>query len=174
MVSPELIRRYPFFAGLSHEEIAVLASYGEELSVPENYFFFGEGEHIEHFYLVVQGAVGIVIWIPRQDTVHSVSQQYTREYETEEVIVSAVGQGEIFGWSGLVPPHNTVAGAKALTSCRVISFDCPALLKAFETDCRFGYLMMEKIAQVIRERLRSLRIESLTRIMETPTAEPAP
>jgi hypothetical protein len=32
MVSPELLRRYPFFGGLSMEEISLLAQMGEEWS----------------------------------------------------------------------------------------------------------------------------------------------
>jgi hypothetical protein len=58
-----------------------------------------------------------------------------------------------------------MAGAKALTSCRVIVFDCLALLEAFKEDCRFGFLMMEKTAQVIRGRLRDQRMESLAQVV---------
>ncbi len=42
MVSLELIRRYPFFAGLSYENIVALAEVADELSVsPGHYFFHG-------------------------------------------------------------------------------------------------------------------------------------
>jgi hypothetical protein len=46
----------------------------------------------------------------------------------------------------------------------VIAFDCQKLLKEFESDCRFGYLMMQKAAQISRDRLRDLRIESLAEL----------
>ncbi|NOX60824.1 MAG: Crp/Fnr family transcriptional regulator [Chloroflexi bacterium] len=165
MISPELIRRYPFFAGLTEDNLLTLANAGEDMTVEAGYVFFREGDELHHIYIVVEGAIGIVVEAPAQNVEHSLSDQLTRTYQTEEVVVSAVGPGEVFGWSGLVPPHQAVAGAKALAASRVIAFDCDELKEAFQKDCRFGFLMMQRVAQVIRERLRALRIESLARVM---------
>jgi CRP/FNR family cyclic AMP-dependent transcriptional regulator len=152
MVSPELIRRYPFFAGLSIDQIVTLAKVADEEMVETGHYFFKERDELRHFYIVLEGAVGIVIELPEQD---------------KEVVTSTVGPGEIFAWSALVPPYNSTAGAKALAPCRVVRFDCDELEKVFEEDCRFGYLMTRKAAQVIRERMRDLRIESLAFIAPT-------
>jgi CRP-like cAMP-binding protein len=151
MVSPELLRRYPFFAGLSIDQITTLAKAANEMTVEPGHYFFREGEELCCFYMVIEGAVAIVIELP---------------YQGKEVVTSTVGPGEVFAWSGLVPPHNAVASGKALVPCRVIAFDCRELRKSFEEDCRFGYLMMQKAAQVIRERLRDMRIESLAHFAE--------
>jgi hypothetical protein len=43
----------------------------------------------------------------------------------------------------------------------VVAFDCVALRQQFEDDPRLGYLMTQRMAQVMRERLSVLRIESL-------------
>ncbi|NOZ26594.1 MAG: Crp/Fnr family transcriptional regulator [Chloroflexi bacterium] len=146
MISPELIRRYPYFAGFDMDQIVTLAKAADELTVEPGHYFFHEGEELCCFYIVLEGAVAIVIEVPGEE---------------DEVVVSTVGPGEVFAWSGLVPPHTATASAKATTRCRVIAFDCQELRKVFETDCRFGYLMMQKIAQVIRDRLRDTRIQSL-------------
>ncbi|MGD2157974.1 MAG: hypothetical protein PVG32_13955, partial [Anaerolineales bacterium] len=61
-----------------------------------------------------------------------------------------------------VPPHKATASAKAQTDCRVITFDCDKLLDVFVEDCEFGYTMAQKAAQVIGQRLRDIRIESLS------------
>ncbi len=161
MISPELLRRYPVFAGLTHENIVTLANTAKELAVEEEHRFFHEGEEVHEMFLLLEGAVGIIMELPAQAVAHSVANQLTSEYETEDVVLSAVGPGEIFGWSGLVAPYETMAGAKALTSCRVVAFDCEALQDAFKSDCHFGLIMMQKTAQVIRERLRDRRMESL-------------
>jgi len=165
MISPELLRRYPVFVGLSHENLVTLANTAKELSAEEGHMFFYEGEELHEMFIVMEGAVGIVVEVPAQNVEHSVADQLTSGYETEHVVLSAVGPGEVFGWSGLVPPYESMAGAKALTSCRVIVFDCLALLEAFKADCRFGFLMMEKTAQVIRGRLRDQRMESLAQVV---------
>lgn len=172
MLSPELIRRFPIFAGLTHDNLVTLADAGEDLTVAAGHSFFQEGEEIHHLYVVVEGAVGITMEVPANDVAHTVAEQMTRELKTEETVVSAIGPGEVFGWSALVPPHQAMAGARALTESRVLVFDCLALTEAFKEDCRFGFLMMQRIAQVIRERLRNLRLESLSRVLENPVVEP--
>ena len=58
-------------------------------------------------------------------------------------------------------PGIGLAAPQVGEQCRVIVFDCKELMPAFEDDCRFGYLMMQKTAQVVRDRLQGLRIESL-------------
>jgi CRP-like cAMP-binding protein len=161
MISPELIRRYPFFAGLSYDEIVSLTKVASELTVEAEHYFFHEGDALENFYLVVEGAVAIVIEVPDQDVEHKLAGQLTGELITSDIVISAVGPGEVFGWSALVPPHEATTCAKATTLCRVIAFGSRELLQTFEDDCRFGYVMIQKTAQIIRDRLHAIRIESL-------------
>jgi CRP/FNR family cyclic AMP-dependent transcriptional regulator len=144
MISPELIRRYPAFSGLTMEEVTILARAAQQVDVEEGHWFFREGEQLNVMYLVVEGSVGIMVELPRQ-----------------EVLTTTVGPGEIFAWSGLLPPYETTAGAKALSRCQVVQFDCQPIRAAFESDCHFGYVMMERVAQVVRQRLRNLRTEAL-------------
>ena len=161
MISPELIRRYPFFAGLDHEHLVTLAKVAEELNVDTGHYFFHEGEELDRLYLVIEGAVAIVIEVPAQDVEHKLSEQFTGDLKTNDIVLSAIGPGEVFAWSALVPPHAATTSGKATTPCRVIAFDGQELLRIFESDCQFGYLMIQKMAQVVRDRLRDMRTESL-------------
>ena len=168
MISPEILRRYPFFAGFSHDNLVTLANAAEERSVETGYYFFHEDDPVHEFFLVLEGAVGVMFETPDRTVEHKVADQLSGEMSTEEVVVSVIGPGEVFAWSGLVPPHTTSAGVKALAPTRVVAFDCDELLKAFEDDCKFGFLMMQKIATVVRKRLRDMRIESLAHAIEAP------
>jgi CRP-like cAMP-binding protein len=144
MISPELIRRYPLSAGLTLEHVTTLAMAAEVQQVEEGHWFFRQDQELHEMYLVLEGQVGIIVELPR-----------------EEVVTSSVGPGDVFAWSGLVPPHETTASGRALTACRVVRFDCRRIRESFEADPRFGYLMMEKMALTVRQRLRDLRIEAL-------------
>ncbi|GAB4535055.1 MAG: hypothetical protein Kow0063_18850 [Anaerolineae bacterium] len=166
MVSPELIRRYAFFAGLDYAHLVQLAGVAQEQSVEEGHYFFHEGDELGSFYLVLEGAVAIVLQVPDQDVKQEISGQLTGAVKTKDITVSTVGTGDVFGWSGLIPPHTATAGAKAVTACRVVVFDCQELRQAFEKDCQFGLVMTRKGAQVIRDRLRDMRIESLAHLAE--------
>jgi len=144
MVSPEILRRYPLFAGLSMHQIDILAMVGQEVSLKKDHSFFEEGDDLNNFFLVMEGQAGIIIKRPKID-----------------VVYTTLGSGDVFGWSALVPPKTATAGAKALTDCKVITFDGIELWKKFEDDPQFGFIMMQRIAQVIRKRLEYMRIETL-------------
>ena len=165
MISPELIRRYPFFGGLSHDQIVTLAKVANEISVDAGHYFFHEDDELATLYLVLEGAVAIVLEVPNQAAEQKVSGQLTGELQTRDVVISAVGPGEVFGWSALVPPPHATTGAKATTPCRIVTFDNQELLRAFEDDCQFGYVIMQKMAQVVRDRLRDMRIETLAHLV---------
>ena len=150
MISSELLRRYPFFAGLNLEQITVLTKVAREEEVEAGHFFLHEQKESSYLYLVVEGTVSAVITVPRH----------------KEIVVGTTGPGDVFGWSALVPPHTATATVKATKPCKVIAIDCLQLLAAFEDDPQFGYLMMMKIAQVTRDRVTTLTTETLVYLIE--------
>ena len=161
MISAELIRRFPFFAGLDLEQINKLAKLGTEEIVEEGHYFFHENDELDKFYVNLEGAVGIVYEVPERGVKQKVADQFDRKLKTKDIVISTVGPGEMFGWPGLVPPHKARASSKALAPCRVIAFDSKKLLEEFDKDYAFGYILTQKAAQVIGNRLRDLRVESL-------------
>jgi len=150
VITTDLISRYPFFADLKPNQVATLASVAEGLHTETGQYIFREGDDLCCFYIVVEGAVGVVIEAP----------QKTEQDQMQDVIFSAIGPGGAFAWSSLVPPHKATASAKALSPCWLISFNCQKLIEAFEQDWEFGYRMLMKVAQISRDRLRDTRVES--------------
>ena len=146
MVSPELIRRYPYFGGLSIDRINLLANIAEEVESEQGQYFHQEGDDISKVYIIVEGEVSLLTTLPQQG---------------KEVVINTLGTGDVFGWTSLLPPYTAGAGAKSGTNCKLIEFDAVDLRTKFEDDYEFGYLMMIKIAQIIRERLDSIVIETL-------------
>ena len=161
MISSELIRRYPFFAGLNSGQIQALAMAGEEVEVAGGHVFFRETDLLDRFYLLLKGEVGIVLEATARGVKHGVAAQLTGQVKTEDMVVSAVRPGEVFGWSALFQPYEATAGAKALAPCKAVGFNAKDLLRIFEKDCAFGYAMAQKIVQVVQLRLRDRDIESL-------------
>lgn len=168
MISPYFIQRYPFFSGLSHAQMAALVSVAQESRVETGHYFFHEGEKLEKFYLVLYGHVSIVIEVPTQDAWQTPSGELGRQLQTKATAVSDVGPGQVFAWSALLPPYRATAGAKAATACQIVSFNCLELLELFEEDCRFGYIILQKVAQVSRDRLHDLHLEFLARYVNSP------
>jgi CRP-like cAMP-binding protein len=164
MISPELIRRYPLSSGLSFDRITTLAVAANEVTVEAGHYFFYEGDTLRELFLVMDGQVDIVVSIPDRNHVQHIAEQIMGNFVTEDIIVSNAGPGQLFAWSALIPPHVSTAGARAATQTRVLVFDCEELLRIFQEDSEFGYLMLQKIANAIRQRLRDMRIQSLAHV----------
>jgi len=146
MVSPELIRRYPYFSGISIERLNMLANMAEEIEYEPDFYFHHEGDDIDKVYIIVEGDISLVTSFPQQD---------------KEVVINTLSTGDVFGWTSLLPPFTAGAGAKSISKCKLIEFKSSQLREKFDEDYEFGYLMMIKIAQIIRERLDSIVIETL-------------
>jgi CRP-like cAMP-binding protein len=165
MISPEILRRYPFFGGLNHDQLVVLARSAHEETVEAGHYFFHESDQLDKLYLIVEGSAAVIIEVPTEGAHQTVANQYNRELQTTDIVINAVGPGEVFAVSSLMPPYTATAGTRATTPCRVAIFDSTTLRQAFEDDCQLGYRMVQKVAQTLRERLQGLRLESLAQMI---------
>lgn len=165
MISNQFFSYYPFFNGLGKDHINYLMDVAHEVTLEQGKYFFREGDELNNFYLVGEGDVAIVIGVTDHDKEQNFVDHIFGKLNTRDITICTLGKGEMFGWSALVPPHYSTASAKASTISRVVVFDCKKLRRIFENDYRFAYLMMNKAAQTIRERLRAMRIENLESVM---------
>lgn len=161
MISPEVLRRYSFFAGLNYDQLVTLAMMAEETDVEAGHRFFNEGDALDAFYLVIEGDVGVVFQVTSDEVQQSVAQQLTGAVQMSDVVISHVGPGEPFGWTAIAGDSGAVAGAVATVSGRVVAFDTGQLLTAFEEDPLLGYTMLRHVLRVAGQRMHDLRMECL-------------
>jgi CRP-like cAMP-binding protein len=88
MVSPELIRRYPYFSGLSIDRINLLAKIAEEIESEPGQYFHQEDDDISKVYIIVEGEVSLLTTLPQQG---------------KEIVINTLGTGDVFGWTSLLP-----------------------------------------------------------------------
>jgi CRP-like cAMP-binding protein len=148
MVSPELLRRFPFFAGLTDEELKSIAMITEEEKYEENTFIFRERGKAQKLFVLIEGTVDIMI--------------NTDEEGLEQETVSTLTPGDVFCWSAVVEPHRLTASGFAATPVSVIAIDGAALRAMFELDCHLGYRILQKSATIISSRLKDTRIQMLS------------
>ena len=146
MVSPELLRRFAFFAGFSDEQLKQLAMAGREQIAAVGETLFTEGKPAHNLYFVTEGEIEIL---------------NVGTGNRESVAVSSLPAGELLGWSAVIEPHLYTATARATRPSRVIVF-AGADLEQLMSDDHFSCLLMKKIAQVIGQRLRDTRIQLLS------------
>ncbi len=162
MISPELIRRYPFFGGLNNEHIVALAKAGDEITVADGVQLFKEGTKLDKFYLLLDGEILITMDIPERGKDQPVSKQLTGEpLHTKEIETWVEEVGQVFAWSAIVPPFEATANAKASGECKLVAFDAVALRETFDQDYHLAYQLTKRAAQVLRQRMQALLLESL-------------
>ncbi len=150
MISPEVLRRFPFFAGLTDEELKSVAVISDEERYEANTFIARQREQAKKLYLLLQGSVDVMI-----DT-----DQEGLEHET----VSTLTVGDVFGWSALVEPYTLTSSLFAATPVTMVAMDGAGLRALFELDCHLGYIVMKKAAQVISNRLKDTRVQMLSMV----------
>lgn len=134
------------FATLDDADIECLARVARVGSVKANEPVDVQGQPAEKFFVLVSGRLGVVL-----DLDLGVSR---RSY-----IVTTLGPGDMFGWSGLVGNPHYTAGSRALADCTYLEFDAAALHREFETDPRLGYVVMQGVARTIASRLRAMQLQ---------------
>jgi CRP/FNR family cyclic AMP-dependent transcriptional regulator len=149
MISPELLRRYPFFSFLSDVQRKAIAMIAEETAFESGTVIFEEGDPADDLYLLLEGSVDLY-FTPRAENSSPLH---------EEILVGEINPGEPFGISALIEPHRLNATARAAKPSQVLRLEGSALRALCEVDCELGYALMRQIAGAAMERLHFTRIQ---------------
>lgn len=147
MISPELLRRYPFFAGTNDEQLKKLAMISEETDFKEGAVFFKEGDPANHLFILVSGSVDLFFTVGKEN-------RPKRDYLVEEI-----STGDPFGISALIEPYVFTMNAKAATECKAICVDGAALRELCAADKELRYSLTKQTARIYAERLRAARVQ---------------
>jgi CRP/FNR family transcriptional regulator, cyclic AMP receptor protein len=151
MISPELLRRYPFFSFLTPEQQRAVAMIAEELTVPAGHTLFHSGEPATRFYLLMDGSVDLNYDV--NDTLKTGKK--ARYY------VGTVNPGEPLAISALIEPYVLTTTAIAADESRLLCIDAAALRELAEHDSELGRALLHEVAHAAMERLQATRIELL-------------
>jgi len=149
MISPEILRRHPFFGTLSDEQIKALAMIAEEARFGKGAVICEEGRQADAFYLLVDG--GISLYYISEDEFHP---EFRKEF-----LVGEINPGEVFAISAFIEPYIYTATVRADKDSHVLKFDSSALNKMIEKDTRLNCMLMRKIALAVMERLTFVRVQ---------------
>jgi len=149
MISPELLRRYPFFGLLTETQLKALAMISEEESIKSGSVIFSEREPAVRLYFLKDGSIDLTT-----SSAPEFSTQPPKVFDAGEI-----NPGEIFGISALIEPYVYTATATAAKDCCVIAMNAQVLRGMMELDCLLGYTLMKQVARACLERLTSARVQ---------------
>ena len=99
MVPIEFLKKYPYFTPLNEEQLLCLVNTSKEISIKKGEFLFHRDDILEHFYIVLEGTFDIILE-SQYYSVESETTGHPGKIESEIVVLSKIGAGEILGWSG--------------------------------------------------------------------------
>jgi len=145
MISLELLRRYPFFAGLDEAELKALAMISEEVCAPTGTILFEEGQTADALFLLLSGSVDLSFNSPLGNS--------------EQIHIGEVNPGEPFAVSALIPPHMLKHTARAGNAVHTLKITVAPLRAICEKNTRVGYVVMRQVAEAAMERLHFTRVQ---------------
>ena len=149
MISPELLRRYSFFAGLADKLYTEIAMNAEEAFFEKGETIFEECDEASSLYILQEGSIDL--YYKSEDIYHTKS--------AKEFLVGEINPGEIFGVSALLEPYELNATARAAVNCSVIKIDAKILRAIMQSDPVTGYRFMVHESKALMERLIATRIQ---------------
>src|ERR1035438_8258989 len=93
-----IVAEHPFFAGLEEQYIQLLAGCASNVRFEGGKYILREGEEASQFFLIRHGRVALEISAPHRG----------------RLTVETLGEGDILGWSWLIPPYHWRLDARAV------------------------------------------------------------
>jgi CRP-like cAMP-binding protein len=149
MVSPEILRRYPFFGSLSDAQIKSLSMIAEEETIAKGSVICEEGQPATAFYLLIDG--GVSLFYKSEEEFYPATRR--------DFLVGEINPGEVFAISVFVEPYQYTSTVKTEQDSHVVKFDAKELTKLIENDPRLYCLLMRETAKAAMERLAYARVQ---------------
>ena len=156
MISPEVLRRYPHFAGIADACLDEVAKISDERAFKAGDHIFEEsgsflatariyekGEEATHLMLLTEGKVDIALTLGTG----------------EAVVVGTIFKGDLMALSALIPPYHLSATGIAKEDGKLIQIEAKSLRRLCDENPELGYRLMQSVAKGLMTRLQDTRVE---------------
>jgi CRP-like cAMP-binding protein len=143
MITTNLLSEFGLFKGLPETLLKDIAAIAEEVSVKNGEFVFREGEKADKLHFLINGSIALRVKLtsrPESITVSFVSSPY-----------------QSFGWSGIVAPNHYTSSAECDEDSNLLIISAAPFLKLLEENPESGFKVMQRITEIIADRLRNSR-----------------
>jgi CRP-like cAMP-binding protein len=136
---------HPFFRDLDRSQLAILVGCASNTRFSAGDYVFREGEDANSFFLITHGKVALELHTPTGGT----------------LTIATLDEGDVLGWSWLVPPYRWRFDARAIGPVVAVGLDGKCLRGKCDQDHDLGYELLRRFAAIITERLQATRLQLL-------------
>lgn len=150
-VSVRTLKKIDLFRGLTDSELAEIAKFSSEHECKAGEICLSLGEKTDSLQVVIKGRVGVESKIPDAPT------------GRKDIILAALGAGEIYSWSAMMGRVPT-ASVRAIEPTKTLHIDAQKLLALCEKNNHIGYIIMKNLASILSTRLKRHRLAILSAV----------
>lgn len=132
---------YSFFKGMKAEHLDLLSSHVSKDNFKTNEHIFKEKEEASNLFLVLKGKVSIEM----------------TSTEGKPFSIQTLKEGDILGWSWLIPPHEWRFSARAVEATEMLIIDGKFIREKSKKDHDLGYELFRRLADIFVQRLEATR-----------------
>ncbi len=140
-----LLAESPLFKDIEPQHVSSIASCASNARFHVGDLIFREGSESGQFHLLRAGKVSLEISAAGRGP----------------IIIQTVEEGDLLGWSSMVPPYRKHFDARVVELTRTVSFDSACVRKKCEEDPKLGYVLLKSFSTVIASRLQATRLQLL-------------
>jgi CRP-like cAMP-binding protein len=141
----QYLPEHPFFAGLDSAAMDLVVGCAKNVHFREGEVVFRAGAPANTFYVIRSGRIALEIHDPSRGT----------------LVIASLADGEVVGWSWLVPPYRWMFDAHAASSVSAVALDGACLRGKCDQDPALGYSLMQRVSRVMYDRLQDARMRLL-------------
>jgi len=154
-----LLDGFSIFSAVQRDKLSAIAERCKLLEFKSNEVIFHQGDTARNLYGILDGEVELSLLfqdrVLKADVDYEESIQARFEVLEKPIVIETLGPGDVFGWSALVNPRQLTATAKCSKHTRVFSLPADELKAMNDQDPATGYVIIEKLAEVIAQRLQA-------------------
>ena len=139
------LAEHAFLKDLDKKYLELLAGCATNVRFNEGDYIFREGQEANQFFLIRQGIVSLELYSPQKGAIP----------------IKTLSEGEVLGWSWLLPPYHWHFDARAVETTRAFALDGKCLRMKCEQDHSLGYQLFKRFAYIVQEALQATRLQLL-------------
>lgn len=141
----DILTEHPFFNGMKPEYLALIAGCGKIRHFDAGSFLMKEGDAATHFYVIMRGTGAIETYCPQRGA----------------LTISRIKEGDVVGFSWLLPPYRVAFDVHAFTGVDAVILDGKCLRDKVEKDHELGYEMMKRFSHLLLNTLHDTQRQLL-------------
>jgi len=137
----QLLAEHPFLKGIASEHLQLVAEYAYQTAFNSGEHLLVEDQEASEFYLIIQGKVALGTFVPGRGL----------------TTIQTIEDGELVGWSWLVPPYQWKFSALAISPIQAIALNGEKLREKCQQNPELGFELTKRLVAIVGQRLTATR-----------------